>query len=142
MFFSYNVPLSTSSPSTLLHQLASMAKSLLLPTFPCLKNARSAEIWAHSRTSEGHHQLHYDFDEIALAEGTLKSPLVSTVLFLETIEGGSPTLVCTKAINEVDEGDGKGGRFLEWNDNSIPIRLFQKSSSTLRSLGSSYIPPT
>ncbi|GMI46508.1 hypothetical protein TrCOL_g10365 [Triparma columacea] len=105
-FFSYNLPLSPPSFPSLLHQLSSTVRSLLLPSFPSLESASSAEIWAHSRTSEGHHQLHYDLDEVALARGEICSPIVSTVLFLETIAGGSPTLVCNKKINEEDRGDG------------------------------------
>ena len=71
-FFSYNLPLSPPSFPSLLHQLSSTVRSLLLPSFPSLESASSAEIWAHSRTSDGHHQLHYDLDEVALARGEVR----------------------------------------------------------------------
>ena len=111
MFFSYNLPLD--SQPTFLHSLTHQIHALLLPSFPQLKNATSSEIWAHSRHGDGHHQFHYDLDEVTLAtSGQLKSPLVSCVVYLTTVTGdeyaGNPTVVVDRCVQDIDEGDEEG----------------------------------
>ncbi|KAJ1478078.1 hypothetical protein T484DRAFT_1905118 [Baffinella frigidus] len=64
----------------------------------------SMEWWAHKRSGRGAgHQLHFDLDEVAVAEeGTYPHPLVSCVLYLQGC--GGPTLVTDVRVG--DEGTG------------------------------------
>ena len=109
-FFSYNLPLKAPSgkaDDNIILQAVRHIRLALTDAFPVLSKAKSAEVWAHSRTADGHHQLHYDLDEVALRQGKLRSPLVSCVLFIEVPEGGgAPTLICNKVLQEEDGGDG------------------------------------
>ena len=80
-FASHNIPLprcnNSSSAMThlpdvlqrsksLLEQVAIITQHRLQDCFPGIRKATSVEVWSHRRSSDGHHQLHYDMDEIKL----------------------------------------------------------------------------
>jgi hypothetical protein len=67
-------------------------------------DVESMEWWAHKRSGRGAgHQLHFDLDEVAVAEeGTYPHPLVSVVLYLQGC--GGPTLVTD--VRVADAGTG------------------------------------
>ncbi|GMH51546.1 hypothetical protein TrLO_g13038 [Triparma laevis f. longispina] len=106
IFFSYNLSL-TSPSKSLISQLVHTVYSRLDSEFEGLKKARSAEVWAHTRTGEGQHQFHYDLDEVALGKGKIKSPIISCVLYLEA-GSSNPTLICDKKIAETKREPLKG----------------------------------
>lgn len=54
------------SSKSLLEQVAIIAQHRLQERFPDIRKATSVEMWSHRRSSDGHHQLHYDMDEIRL----------------------------------------------------------------------------
>ncbi len=57
---------------SLLEQVAIIAQHRLQERFPDVLKATSVEVWSHRRPSDGHHQLHYDMDEIRLWEHRLR----------------------------------------------------------------------
>lgn len=54
--------------TSLLQQTAIIVHQRIQHKFPSVKNATSVEVWSHQRPSDGHHQLHYDLDEVRLWE--------------------------------------------------------------------------
>ena len=73
-FASHNIPLprcnNTSATThlsddlqrskSLLEQVAIITQHRLQECFPGIRKATSVEVWSHRRSSDGHHQLHYD----------------------------------------------------------------------------------
>mmetsp|Transcript_29427 Transcript_29427/g.59191 ORF Transcript_29427/g.59191 Transcript_29427/m.59191 type:complete len:539 (+) Transcript_29427:196-1812(+) len=57
-----------SDSNSLLEQAAIITRHRLRHRFPRLDKATSVEIWSHRRQPDGHHQLHFDMDEIKLWE--------------------------------------------------------------------------
>ena len=57
---------------SLLEQVAIIAQHRLQERSPDVLKATSVEVWSHRRSSDGHHQLHYDMDEIRLWKHRLR----------------------------------------------------------------------
>ncbi|KAL7461897.1 hypothetical protein ACHAXS_002302, partial [Conticribra weissflogii] len=57
-----------SDSNSLLEQAAIITRHRLRHRFPRLDKATSVELWSHRRQPDGHHQLHFDVDEIRLWE--------------------------------------------------------------------------
>ena len=73
IFASHNLPLPNSTElncieciqkaNSLIEQVAIIVKHVVSQHFPSISTATSVEVWAHKRTPDAHHQLHYDTDE-------------------------------------------------------------------------------
>lgn len=116
-FFSYNVALSGAAGAaeggTVIHAVVDAVRSAVEGSgrFPRLGGCTSAEVWCHARSADGHHQFHYDLDEVELRDtGVTRSPAVSCVLCLEVCGGGgegAPTVVTDRVLGgEGCEGCG------------------------------------
>ncbi len=118
-FFSYNMPadngtLSKQKETSLMYELAAAIKPLVHKSFPAKHidtEVESLEWWCHIRSdaTTSAHQLHFDLDEVALAErlsggGAAPSsasihPLVSSVLYLnECCDHLAPTLLTNQTL--------------------------------------------
>jgi len=73
-----------------LEQVIHHVRSLVVREFPKAAEATHAEWWAHCRPHASGHQLHFDSEDEG--RGTVRHPVVSTVLYLTQGVGG-PTLV-------------------------------------------------
>ena len=101
-FFSYRYPLE--QPARLLVERAAQALLPLMRRHWPRAAAPPAvvEWWAHARTADGGHQLHFDMDEEALRRsGRASHPTLSAVLYLSAEQECSlqpPTLVTSQAL--------------------------------------------
>ena len=124
-FHSHSVPLDDASP---LGALLRAMQPAVVAAAPAAAAARTCEVWAHARENDGAHQLHYDLDERALrSSGETRSPLVSSVYYLETIgDGGAPTMVFERRL-----GDTTGAEVAAWLCAPAIDRLFAFDGSLL-----------
>jgi len=93
-YFSYLYSLDQ-EPSNLIEQIISFIWNKAKKYFPILSEAKMSEWWAHCRPHHDGHQLHFDSENEG--QGTVRHPLVSTVLYLSEGIGG-PTLVTTQKL--------------------------------------------
>jgi len=85
-----------STKTTPIERAVVALRSLVLESVPEVAECASAEVWAHARPRDGHHQLHWDLDERRLrTTHTAASPVASSVLYLSAT--GPPTLVVDHA---------------------------------------------
>lgn len=83
---------------TLLEQTALLLRETLADSgFPELRAARKIEWWAHNRSHEAGHQLHWDTD--AEGESGVRHPLCTAVVFLSAGTGG-PTVVTEQGVGD------------------------------------------
>ena len=156
-FFSYNIPLqqperrgrgkSPPPPSDLLTQTVEVVLSLLRSHLPSLSGGSSspplsAEVWAHSRPSDGHHQLHYDLDELSLhLSGKPSSPLVSCVLYIDvpspsSVLSSAPTLLCDRRLDSTAAASNAG-----WLSYPLTNRLLAFDGRLLHAVVPGVVPP-
>ena len=103
LYFSYYVDLTKPDlpQSTVIQQLAYLMKQELENECPLLKEAKGAEWWVHKRGHGNAHQLHWDTDENFLqsADGGVRHPLMSAVLFLSEDDIGGPLFVANQVLH-------------------------------------------
>jgi len=69
----------------------------VIEQYPEVGEATHAEWWAHCRPHASGHQLHFDSEDEG--RGTVRHPIVSTVLYLTEGIGG-PTLVTNQRLGD------------------------------------------
>ncbi|KAK9863036.1 hypothetical protein WJX84_010775 [Apatococcus fuscideae] len=98
-FFSYFYRLAARPSNLIEASIQSLAGALRRShaAGPWLQDVVAAEWWAHSRASDGCHQLHFDVDESRLRQGSehyaLHHPAASSILFLHANQGCGPTII-------------------------------------------------
>ena len=82
---------------TLIEQAANLIREAMVKDFPDLRQCGYVEWWAHSRSHERGHQLHWDSD----AEGLngLRHPIVSSIIYLSENIGGA-TLITEQKLGD------------------------------------------
>jgi hypothetical protein len=100
-YFSYIQPLSKApaAPSSRLIEAAvDCLRAHAAAWLPQVKNAETAEWWAHCRCHAAGHQLHFDSAFEGETNGGAQNPICSTVLYLSNPHVGGPTLVTNQGI--------------------------------------------
>lgn len=98
-YFSYVLPLKKKTRgNAFLNRLVRKIWKLpeLNEKFPELGTAKYVEMWAHNRPHASGHQMHFDSDDEG--RGSVRNPLVSTILYI-TADGGGPSLVTNQRLD-------------------------------------------